>query len=128
MEYILLNIFTSKFGLVNKVEKGMTYELNPKFGKGINKIDDTTYELHLAFSLHDVGEKISPYDIDIEVVGVFKLTGGTDSDTQEFLNVNAVSILFPYLRCVLSNSMTSMMISPIILPIVDAKELFKENK
>lgn len=53
MEYKLLNITTCNFSFLNKAQNNINYELNPKFGKCIKKIDASTYELHLAFSLHD---------------------------------------------------------------------------
>ena len=40
---------------------------------------------------------------------------------------NAVAITFPYLRTIISTTMTAMNLPPIMLPIVDAREVFKED-
>lgn len=125
MEYKLLKISTYKLEFINKIQDdAKAYELNPKFGKGLIKIDDSTYELHLAFSLHNDGKKISPYDIELEILGIFQLINGTEEEKYNFMNSNAISILFPYLRTIISTTMSSMMLSPIILPVVDARNLF----
>lgn len=128
MKYRLINVTTLKFRFDNKAKPNVEYKLSPRFGKGLCRLSNTIHELHLAFSLHDDEGNLSPYDIDLEIVGKFEITDCDEKEILDFMNLNAVSILFPYLRSILSSLMSSMMISPIILPIVDAMELFKVEK
>lgn len=128
MRYSLLNVSTCKYAFVNKSKKYEECIINTRFGKVIKKADDSIYELHLSFSVHDLGEKKTPFDMDLEIVGVFQLREGTDEEISEFMNSNAVAILFPYLRTIISTTMTAMMIPPVVLPIIDAKEAFKNVK
>ena len=128
MEYKLLSLTTISFSLKNKLNPKKEYNLMPAFGKNVVNIAKDVYELHLFFSLHDRDEDVTPYDIDLEIKGVFEFRDGSEEDIDYFMDNNAVAITFPYLRSVLSTSMASMMLSPIMLPIVDAKEIFrKEN-
>ena len=108
---------------VNKSKPSKSYRLNPQFGISKNKIDDFNYELRLAFSLHDVNEVESPFDIDLEISGLFQFKDTNEKDIEVFMNTNAVSILFPYLRSILSTSMSSLLVSPIVLPVIDGKAL-----
>lgn len=124
MNFKLLNIKTMRFKLENNAKTGMEYKLQPSFGKLVNKVENNTYDVHLRFSMQNSEENISPYDIELEIVGRFSIDGGDEKSINEFLNVNVVAILFPYLRSILSSSMSAMMISPIVLPIVDANNLF----
>lgn len=45
----------------------------------------------------------------------------------EFLKIEAVNIMFPYLRSITTNLTTTAMMPPIVLPIVDVKKLFKDD-
>lgn len=127
MKYKIIDVTTVKYIFKNKSKSGINYKLNPSFGKGIKKVNENIYDLYLSFSLHDDGENLSPYDIDMEIVGEFEIKDGDENEKESFMNLNAVSILFPYLRSILSSSMSSMMTPPIVLPIVDAKELFNKK-
>ena len=125
MKYKLLNVFTAKFEFKNKLTEGINYNLLPFFSKNIIKIDDNNYEYHLLFSLHDHDE-VSPYDIDLDIVGLFKVEDYKEKELNEFLKSNAANILLPYLRGILSSTMSSMMLTPIILPIIDVKEILND--
>ena len=127
MEYRLIEISTKKFIFNNKVKANSEYEIKPVFGRLIRRINDTCYELLLNFSLHDSELKVAPYDIELEVSGLFQITGDNENDINDFMNINAVSIVFPYLRAILSTVMTSMQVAPIVLPIIDARNIFNNN-
>lgn len=54
-----------------------------------------------------------------------------DTDDQEqierFLRFQGVQTLFPYMRATISNTLSSAMIAPLTLPIVDVYQLFPED-
>lgn len=127
MEYRLINVITNNYCFKNKLDAKTNFKLMPSFGKGIAKINDSIYELHLSFSLHDRGEDISPYDLDLEIKGIFEFKNGVEDEIMGFMDNNAVAITFPYLRTIISTTMTAMNLPPIFLPIVDAKEIFKKE-
>ncbi|CDC43677.1 uncharacterized protein BN661_01605 [Firmicutes bacterium CAG:449] len=76
-------------------------------------------------SIHDYENSISPYDIDLSIEAIFELIDGTEAEKLDFMKINAISIVFPYLRSCLSVTMSSLMLQPIILPVVNILELFK---
>ena len=123
MKYRLKKITTENFIFINNNLKNVEYSISPLLGKSIKKVNDTLYQLTLSFRLHSDEARKAPYEIELDVSGYFELIDFNSNDTKEFLNKNAVAILFPYLRSILSSSMASLMVQPIILPIVDASNL-----
>ena len=124
MKYKLISITTNKFNFKNKLLDGKEYTLKPIFNRNISKIDNK-YSLTLSVSIHDYESSISPYDIDLSIEAIFELIDGTEAEKLDFMKINAISIVFPYLRSCLSVSMSSLMLQPIILPVVNILELFK---
>ncbi len=127
MDYRLLNITTKKLEFINNAKEGINYELKPKVTKKIIVKDDSIYELHLFFKVNSDSGVNAPFEMDLDVVGLFKLENGDQNGINTFMNTNAVSIVFPYLRSIISNVMSSMMLPPILLPIVDARSINEDN-
>ena len=127
MQYRLLNITTNKKNIVNKAKEGIEYQVQPRFGRKINSNGKDIFELILKFDLHDRDGIQSPFDIDLEISGIFQLKDFDESEIDSFMKINAVSIMFPYLRTILASSMTSMMLQPITIPILDASQLFIDS-
>ena len=67
MKYRLINVLTNKYYFNNKLDTKKDFKLMPSFGKGVVKVNESTYELYLSFSLHDRGNDLSPYDLDMEI-------------------------------------------------------------
>ncbi len=128
MNYRLLNITTKRLEFINRAKEGINYELKPKVTKKIIVSDNSIYELHMFFRVtSDIVDNAAPFEMNLEIAGLFELVDGETKDIDSFMNNNAVSIIFPYLRSIISNVMSSMMLPPIILPIVDARSIGEEN-
>jgi preprotein translocase subunit SecB len=60
------------------------------------------------------------FNLSVTMVGKFIVRGEFDFDTNDFLNMNAPSIIYPYIRQhVRTLSLESGMIKPIILPVIN---------
>ena len=128
MNYRLLNITTKRLEFINRAKEGINYELKPKVTKKIIVSENSIYELHMFFRVtSDIVDNTAPFEMNLEIAGLFELVDGETKDIDSFMNNNAVSIIFPYLRSIISNVMSSMMLPPIILPIVDARSIGEEN-
>lgn len=128
MNYRLLNITTKSLEFINRAKEGINYELKPKVTKKIIVSDNSIYELHMFFRVNsDIVDNAAPFEMNLEIAGLFELVDGETKDIDSFMNSNAVGIIFPYLRSIISNVMSSMMLPPIILPIVDARSIGEEN-
>lgn len=77
-------------------------------------------------------DKDSPFKLEIELVGHFSFNIDEDMGNKGFnyyLQTNAVAIMFPYLRQVLTTltTLTNTM-TPVILPTINIAELLKQTK
>lgn len=128
MQYKLKGISTLKFNLVhNKLPIGQ-YDVTPIFKKNITKIDDENFDVKLMFTLRKEEDKITPFDLELIIVGEYELKSYSEEELNAFLNVNAIQILFPYLRSMLSSAMASLMINPIIIPVMDVRNILAEEE
>ena len=70
-----------------------------------------------------------PVNISVDFRGIFEFKDITDeSQVFDFLRIDAVNILYPYLSSTVTNLSINAMMPPLILPIIDAAKLFKNNK
>lgn len=101
--------------------------LDPNFTRRIEKINDNEYFLYLGVSIgsQDV-EKKMPFAANVVVRGKFYLTG--IEDHIKHIKVNAVAVLFPYLRATLSSLMSLANIEPFFIPLVNLVEMFRQNE
>ena len=118
-----------ELSFVRKDKKDGNFTLKPKFGKRIVKIDDTTYEVGLRVDFIDTPEEPFPFNLTVVTALLVSFPDNTFSDEtlKEFLNVNCIQILFPYLRTLVTNMTSSAMVKPIVLPIVDVREFEEER-
>ena len=77
-------------------------------------------------------DKDAPFKLDVELVGHFSFNVDEDAGKRGFnyyLQTNAVAIMFPYLRQVLTTltALTNTM-TPVILPTINIAELLKSTK
>lgn len=112
--------------IVNKVE----FYTNPNFEDKPIKIDfdissnvefiedeNNTFLLKLdAKIFKDAEEKGYPFSMNISITGIFELEN-SDVENKEMLSeLNAVAILFPYLRSLVSTYSSNSNVQPLILP------------
>lgn len=127
MNYSLINIYTKNFYLDNNKIKDKEYNIKPEIGKNIEKINDNSYEVQLKFRIKGNSENETPFDLELIIAGVFSFKDFSQEDIDKFLKINAVYILFPYLRSTLSTVMSSLMMKPILIPVIDVKTFFNED-
>lgn len=64
-----------------------------------------------------------PFSINISLTGLFEIEGVLDSQTKRLAEVNAVAILFPYVRAIVSTYSANANVTPIILPPINVVNL-----
>ncbi|MCM1130220.1 MAG: protein-export chaperone SecB [Roseburia sp.] len=126
MEYTIKTVSTVSFNIKDTRLDDTKYTITPSFGKAIKKLNDEMYEVKLIFTIKNENQNITPYEIELIIKGVFVLKNPSEGEVDEFLKINAIQILFPYLRSILSSAMSALMITPILLPLMDARYIFEE--
>lgn len=120
---------TDRLELKNNHIQGRNFKLKPKITRKTGKIKDNIFFCNLILEVKSNDEEKFPIDLLIDFKGVFQFrVGDSEGEIQEFLKTEAVQIMFPYLRTMVTNITTTAMLPPIILPIADVTKLFPDNR
>lgn len=111
------------------IKKTNTINLKPKI---LNKIDIDNSKKRARVRLGVVIDEEVPFKLKVEIEGTFLYDVKEDPNKIGFknlLNTNAVAILYPYLRSLVS-SLTGMSneFAQLILPTVNIAQMLKDNK
>lgn len=68
-----------------------------------------------------------PFSIQVEVTGVFKVETEDSLLSDQLLNTNAVAILFPYIRALISTYTANANVEPLILPAINVNKLLDKK-
>lgn len=118
---------------VNKVEfktndiKQQKQVWNLKFN--INNITEVNKErnrmkITLIINIFE-GVEDAPFSMNVEISGFFELAGEDDITRYE---ANAIAIMYPYLRAIVSTYTASANVSPVILPAINVNAMLKRKK
>ncbi|HNN82474.1 MAG TPA: protein-export chaperone SecB, partial [Leptospiraceae bacterium] len=66
--------------------------------------------------------------ISVKYVGIFEAESDSDMDLQRFCEINAVAMLYPYIRNHIQETFLKASVSQIILPPINIHTTFPENK
>ena len=110
--------FRAKPGFVPKQAE---IELQPTLRKTLNELGPDEYEIELNIELN---QDDLPFDATVCVTGSFRHTG--DPDLSKRMQLNAVAILYPYLRATLSLLTTLAEVPPLHLPTVNVAQMLAD--
>ncbi|MDA3931901.1 MAG: protein-export chaperone SecB [Tenericutes bacterium] len=120
---------TDKLEIINNHIRGKNFKLKPKISRKTGKIKENVFFSSLILQVTSTKEEPFPIDIHIDFKGIFEFSpGDNQDDILHFLKTEAVTILFPYLRTMLTSLTTTAMLPPIILPVMDVSKLFPDDR
>ena len=70
-------------------------------------------------------QKEVPFNMEVEMSGFFELEGEDDIARYE---ANAIAIMYPYLRAIVSTYTSSANVAPVILPAINVNAMLKNKK
>ena len=112
----------------NNIKPG-NYPLRPTIQRQIGKIKEGIYFTKLILSIENTESQPFPVNVSVDFRGIFEFKDITDeAQVFDFLRINAVNIIYPYLSSTVTNLSINAMMPPLILPIIDAANLFKNNQ
>ena len=90
-------------------------------------IDEQRSSVHLDAVVGEEGNPNCPFIIEASIVGLFEFEGNFE-ENKDFLTSNAVAVLFPYLRSVISDvSVKSNIFPNYLLPLINISKYIKDN-
>lgn len=121
-----MNIKINEFSFKNNYLMG-TYNFKPVVSFSI-KNEKEKYELLMSASI--INEKDNPFPIDLKasVSGVFEFADSSSEEIDAFLKKEGVQMVYPYLRMLVTNVSSMALVSPVVLPIIDVRNIILENK
>lgn len=110
-------VINENFSERNNVQ--LVFDINSKV-----KTDKNKLSILLETKIFENAEKNDfPFEMSIDVIGDFKISGG---DSNKFIP-NAIAILYPYVRAVVSTYTAQANVNPLILPPINVNKLIEEN-
>ncbi len=104
---------------------------NPTIDLSINnthrQLDDSHYEIVLRATVTATYEEKTAFLIEVEQAGVFAIAGFETAELQYLIGSQAMSILFPYAREVVSDLSVRGGYMPVILSPVNFDALFQQS-
>jgi preprotein translocase subunit SecB len=120
---------TDALEIKNNHLRGKNFKLQPKISRKTGKIRENVFFTGLTLEVKSTDEQPFPIDVFIDFKGIFQFKADDNhDDILNFLKTEAVQIMFPYLRNILTSLTTTAMLPPIILPIIDVTKLFPDNR
>ncbi len=128
-----MNNSNSILKFINYIVDDVLYQNNPSFIekdvqldlKIIKDVQQSEKELVVTLTclIFENAEKNNyPFHLKIKITGLFEIVEG---DINKF-SINAVTILFPYIRALISTLTANFNIQPLILPPINVMKLFED--
>ena len=105
---------TNSTNKANNNSKNKVAENNSVTNSKINK-EKNRMEISLSTEIFK-GIENAPFNMSVEIVGFFELEGDDDISHYE---ANAIAIMYPYLRAIISTYTSSANVMPVILPAIN---------
>lgn len=109
----------------NRLQDG-EFTINPVFSRKIQMLLDHIGAMELTVKIENSADTPFPVDIWVSVTGIFNLSQLPPEQHEKFLKITAVQIVFPYIRTIVSNMTVNALMPPIVLPVIDVRNLFPE--
>lgn len=111
----------------NENYNGESVELDTDLSVNIrtNK-DNSKMAVEMTIKIFDDEKMEYPFRLEVIVVGQFESDGDVKNNVREF-QANAVAILFPYVRALVTNCTANANVVPLILPTINNNNLVKNS-
>ncbi|SHJ99661.1 preprotein translocase subunit SecB [Hathewaya proteolytica DSM 3090] len=103
-----------------------SFNIDFDIDSNVNFKDETNFELHMVVELFKSLD-ISPFKMRVKVTGFFQIESMEAGKKENFVKQNAVAILFPYVRALISNYTALCNVPPLILPPINVVEYIKNK-
>lgn len=127
--------FKSKLRFEKYIVKKVNFEYNEEFKDDSANLDidiDKNIEyiknkmlVTLSVNLFSKTEKRYPFKMSVEVKGFFEIENNDENINFE---PNAIAILYPYVRAIVSTYTSNANVMPLILPAINVNKLLEEKE
>ena len=109
---------------IDSVLKFDEYIVNEVYVPKIKADKNTMIVNLITYIFEDAEENNFPFEMRVDISGYFVMQG----EQIERFTANAIAILYPYIRAIVSTYTASANISPLILPAINVNAMLKNKK
>lgn len=111
----------------NEYSKNDSFSLEFDIDSEVEFKDDNNFILKLNLYLFKKEEDV-PFRMNVKALGMFEIDDVDEKLKIELSEKNAVAILFPYLRALVSNYTSIANVTPLILPPINVAQYIEDKK
>jgi preprotein translocase subunit SecB len=102
------------------------FEINFEHLNHINNENSNQFRSEIIVNIKS---KSNDFNLQIQSFGFFEIIGNTNTDVyNNFLNISAPTILYPFIRAFISNFTLQSGMAPIIIPTINFANRLNQNK
>lgn len=121
-----MTINTKEIYVKNNELPAGQFTVNPRFLRTTNK-NGNTGRTELTVEILDTPENRFPVDIRVTMEAQFDMQQIPEDQRDNFLDITAVQLLFPYMRSLISAITTSALMPAIVFPVIDVRSMFNDE-
>lgn len=123
--YIVKNI-CFRYNMEYKQDEAIEIKFDMDAEYHINREQGNMQIVLKTYIFDDEERKKYPFSMEVEVIGFFSMSDTSDEQIERF-KPNAVAILFPYVRAIISSYTANANVAPLILPPINVNQLLKSK-
>jgi preprotein translocase subunit SecB len=112
-----------------RIDPQQRLDIRPQFSRQVRKANDNPKLNFIALSvkIESTEAEPKPFDINVGIVGIFELEDVPNAQQEREFVIEATTVLYPYLRSMVTNLTAQAYISPLNLPLINGP-IFPEDK
>ena len=117
------NIHAKRITLLDNCLSGDNFKILPKYYKKITDLGEDNYKLILIVEIKNTPSNPFPLDIQVEFETHFSFKEyESKEEIDTYLNVNAIQMIFPFMRSAINSVVSAAILPPLVLPIIDVRQ------
>ena len=121
-----MRLITNEISVKNNNLPGGSFNLMPKIQRLIGKVDETHASVEIRVEIHNTEENPFPVDVIASMTGIFDMSNIEEKDRDNFLKIQSVQLILPHIRSLIASTTAAALMTPLMLPIYDARTLFPD--
>lgn len=115
---------------INENYEGKSVDLDFRMGSRYRFLNDNMNEFLTELNVEifsNAEEKNYPFTMNLVVEGFFKVNSNDENIIKDMVTKNSISILFPYVRSLVSTYTSNSNVNTLILPPINVLKVVEEN-
>ncbi len=123
-----MQLITNEIHIKNNNLADGQFGMIPKVSRSIKNIDKEHAAVELVVEIINTEEHPFPVDIRVSMTGIFDISKLPEESIDNFLKIQSVHLIFPYIRALISSTTAGSLYPPVVLPVIDASTMFSEEE